>query len=106
MRRTTAIMALVAIAEADYVTVPVEPESPVEELSPAQRDQLLKELEEQMKEAARKFEFEKAAQIVNLTLILLKKAVGHVCRFVCSFTEVMPYMALLMCPAFPPLMSV
>jgi excinuclease ABC subunit B len=47
-------MALVAIAEADYVTVPVEPESPVEQLSPAQRDQLLKELEEQMKEAARK----------------------------------------------------
>jgi excinuclease ABC subunit B len=56
-------MTLVAIAEADYVTIPVEPESPVEELSPAQRDQLLKELEEQMKEAARKFEFEKAAQI-------------------------------------------
>jgi excinuclease ABC subunit B len=56
-------MALVAIAEADYVTIPVEPESPVEQLSPAQRDQLLKELEEQMKEAARKFEFEKAAQI-------------------------------------------
>jgi excinuclease ABC subunit B len=56
-------MALVAIAEADYVTVPVEPESPVEQLSPAQRDQLLKELEEQMKEAARRFEFEKAAQI-------------------------------------------
>jgi excinuclease ABC subunit B len=56
-------MALVAIAEADYVTVPVEPENPVEQLSPAQRDQLLKELEEQMKEAARRFEFEKAAQI-------------------------------------------
>ena len=45
-------MALVAIAEADYVTVPVEPESPVEELSADQREQLLKELETQMKEAA------------------------------------------------------
>ena len=56
-------MALVAIAEADYVTVPLEPESPVEELSPDQREQLLKELETQMKEAAKKFEFEKAAQI-------------------------------------------
>jgi excinuclease ABC subunit B len=56
-------MTLVAIAEADYVTVPLEPESPVEELSPDQRAQLLKELEEQMKEAAKKFEFEKAAQI-------------------------------------------
>jgi excinuclease ABC subunit B len=56
-------MTLVAIAEADYVTVPVEPESPEEELTPDQREQMLKELEEKMKEAARKFEFEKAAQI-------------------------------------------
>jgi excinuclease ABC subunit B len=56
-------MALVAIAEADYVTVPLEPENPLEELSPDQRNQLLKELEEQMKEAAKKFEFEKAAQL-------------------------------------------
>ena len=57
------IWRLVAIAEADYVTVPVEPESPEEELTPEQREQMLKELEENMKEAARKFEFEKAAQI-------------------------------------------
>ncbi len=56
-------MALVAIAEADYVTVPLEPESPIDELTSDQRDRLLKELEESMKEAARKFEFEKAAQI-------------------------------------------
>jgi excinuclease ABC subunit B len=56
-------MTLVAIAEADYVTVSLEPESPVEELSPDQREQLLKELETQMKEAAKKFDFEKAAQI-------------------------------------------
>ncbi|HYP09001.1 MAG TPA: excinuclease ABC subunit UvrB [Bryobacteraceae bacterium] len=54
---------LIAIAEADYVTVPLEPENPVEELTGEQRTQLLKELEEQMKEAAKKFEFEKAAQI-------------------------------------------
>ncbi|HYI93692.1 MAG TPA: excinuclease ABC subunit UvrB [Bryobacteraceae bacterium] len=56
-------MALVAIAEADYVTVPLEPESPIEELTSDQRARLLKELEDSMKEAARKFEFEKAAQI-------------------------------------------
>jgi excinuclease ABC subunit B len=56
-------MTLVAIAEADYVTVPLEPESPVEQLTADQRTQLLKELEELMKEAAKKFEFEKAAQI-------------------------------------------
>jgi excinuclease ABC subunit B len=56
-------MALVAIAEADYVTVPAEPETPEEELTTEQRELMLKELEENMKEAARKFEFEKAAQI-------------------------------------------
>jgi excinuclease ABC subunit B len=56
-------MSLVAIAEADYITVPLEPETPAEELSPEQRERLMKELEEQMREAAKKFEFEKAAQI-------------------------------------------
>jgi excinuclease ABC subunit B len=57
-------MSLVAIVEADYVTVPLE-ESPVERdgvLSPEERERLLLELEERMKDSARKFEFEKAAQ--------------------------------------------
>jgi excinuclease ABC subunit B len=57
-------MSLVAIVEADYVTVPLE-ETPVEkdaEVSPEERERLLIELEERMKDAARKFEFEKAAQ--------------------------------------------
>lgn len=54
---------LVAIAEADYVTVPAGNESPIEELSPQQRDQLITELEAQMREFAKKFEFEKAAQV-------------------------------------------
>jgi excinuclease ABC subunit B len=56
-------MSLVAIAEADYVTVPVEPESPVEELTPEQREKFISELEQQMREAAKAFEFEKAAQL-------------------------------------------
>jgi excinuclease ABC subunit B len=56
-------MSLVAIAEADYVTVSTEPEAPIEELTSEQRAQFMKELEEQMREAAKKFEFEKAAQI-------------------------------------------
>ena len=55
-------MSLVAMAEADYVTVPLEPEDPVEEMTPEQRDQFIKELEAKMREAARNFEFEKAAQ--------------------------------------------
>ncbi|MGH9630428.1 MAG: helicase-related protein, partial [Bryobacteraceae bacterium] len=56
-------MSLVAIAEADYVTVPVEPESPVEEMTPEVKERYLVELEQQMREAAKNFEFEKAAQI-------------------------------------------
>jgi excinuclease ABC subunit B len=55
-------MSLVAIAEADYVTIPLEPEEPEAELTPEQRDRLITELEQQMREAAKKFEFEKAAQ--------------------------------------------
>ncbi len=56
-------MSLVAIAEADYVTVPVEPEEPAETMPPEQRERYIGELEERMREAARKFEFEKAAEI-------------------------------------------
>jgi len=56
-------MSLVAVAEGDYVTVSldVEPEAEVE-LSPEQRDVLITELELKMREAAKLFEFEKAAQ--------------------------------------------
>ena len=56
-------MSLVAIAEADYVTVPLESDDEIDSMTPEQRDRLLGELEERMREAARKFEFEKAAQI-------------------------------------------
>ncbi len=54
-------MALASIVEADYVTVPVD--LPEEELaSPDQLEQLIASLEKQMREAAKQFEFEKAAQ--------------------------------------------
>src|SRR6202166_3477617 len=56
-------MSLVRIAEGDYVTVPMEPEDPAEEMTPAQRDKFIAELEESMRAAAKKFEFEKAAQL-------------------------------------------
>src|SRR5579862_1489805 len=56
-------MSLVAIAEGDYVTVPAEPEESDEELTPAQREQFIEDLGNRMREAARKFEFEKAAQL-------------------------------------------
>jgi excinuclease ABC subunit B len=56
-------MSLVSIAEGDYVTVPVEAEDEeVETMTQEQRRQFMAELEEKMREAARSFEFEKAAQ--------------------------------------------
>jgi excinuclease ABC subunit B len=56
-------MSLVAVAEGDYVTVPLETDEEIESLTPEQRDKFIGELEERMREAARKFEFEKAAQL-------------------------------------------
>jgi excinuclease ABC subunit B len=56
-------MSLVAIAEGDYVTVPLEAEDETAEaMSAEQRAQLVAELEHKMREAAKAFEFEKAAQ--------------------------------------------
>ncbi len=57
-------MSLVAIAEGDYVTVPLETEDEeVESMTAEERAHFLTELEERMREAARKFEFEKAAAL-------------------------------------------
>ena len=56
-------MSLVAVAEGDYVTVPLEDDPEVEDLTPEQRLRFIGELEERMREAARKFEFEKAASL-------------------------------------------
>ena len=67
-------MSLVAIAEGDYVTVPLEDEDEAENLTPEQRERFIAELEERMREAARKFEFEKAAQLRDRVKAL--KAVG------------------------------
>ncbi|MBV8865190.1 MAG: UvrB/UvrC motif-containing protein, partial [Acidobacteriaceae bacterium] len=56
-------MSLVAVAEGDYVTVPLEEECDSElELTADQRNSLIAELEVRMREAAKAFEFEKAAQ--------------------------------------------
>jgi excinuclease ABC subunit B len=57
-------MQLVAVAEADYVTVPLdEPEPEPHTMSEEERAHWLAQLELQMREAAKKFEFEKAAQL-------------------------------------------
>src|SRR5215472_8309221 len=55
-------MSLVALAESDYVTVPLEADDDTVTMTPAEREKYIGELEERMREAARKFEFERAAQ--------------------------------------------
>jgi excinuclease ABC subunit B len=67
-------MSLVAVAEGDYVTVPLEEDEDVEGLTPEERQRFIGELEERMREAARKFEFEQAAQLRDRVKAL--KAVG------------------------------
>jgi excinuclease ABC subunit B len=56
-------MSLVAVAEGDYVTVSIdEDEDDTLSLTPEQRDALISELEVKMRNAAKAFEFEKAAR--------------------------------------------
>jgi excinuclease ABC subunit B len=69
-------MSLIAIAEGDYVTVELEADEEVENLTTEQRDRYLGELEEKMREAARKFEFEKAAQLRDRLKALRTVAAG------------------------------
>jgi excinuclease ABC subunit B len=64
-------MSLVAMAEADYVTVPLEEEEDATAvLSPEQRASLIQELETRMRSAAKAFEFEKAAQFRDRIKVL------------------------------------
>jgi excinuclease ABC subunit B len=56
-------MSLVAVAEGDYVTVPIDSDDEFDKLTPEERAKFIAELEAHMREAARKFEFEKAAQL-------------------------------------------
>jgi excinuclease ABC subunit B len=67
---------LVAIAEGDYVTVPLEAEEEdVAAVPPEQMDRYLAELEEKMRAAARKFDFKQAAAYRDRIKELKSKAV-------------------------------
>jgi excinuclease ABC subunit B len=55
-------MSLIRVVNADYVDIPLEAEDPADDMTREQREQFIGELEERMREAAKKFEFEKAAQ--------------------------------------------
>jgi excinuclease ABC subunit B len=55
-------MVLARIADADYVTPPAESDEEIAILSVEQRNSLIEDLEKKMRESAKSFEFEKAAQ--------------------------------------------
>jgi excinuclease ABC subunit B len=67
-------MALATISEADYVTVPLDDGAEPE--SPDQLAEVITNLEKQMREAAKQFEFEKAAQLRDRIKALREKEVG------------------------------
>src|SRR5579864_1617258 len=52
---------LLAVAEADHVTVPIDLEEDMAVVPPEQMEQYLADLQERMREAARKFDFKQAA---------------------------------------------
>ena len=67
-------MSLATIVEADYVTVPLESEED-EAATGDQLEDLIKSLETRMREAAKQFEFEKAAQLRDRIKGLREKGV-------------------------------
>ncbi|HEV2417062.1 MAG TPA: excinuclease ABC subunit UvrB [Terriglobia bacterium] len=68
-------MQLAAISEADYAPLPAL-EDPPEPASAGELTQLIAALEEQMRDAARQFEFEKAAQLRDRVKALKEKDTG------------------------------
>ena len=68
-------MTLVAIAEADYTRLPEEAPSELETMDPEKMAEAIKRLEDEMREAARKFEFERAAQLRDKARALRAKLV-------------------------------
>ena len=68
-------MALASMVEADYVVVPTE-ETPDEVSSIDELEQLVQSLEKQMREAAKQFEFERAAQFRDRIKSLKEKSAG------------------------------
>ncbi len=71
-------MRLAAIVEADYVTVPVEDFVLGEITSEEQLRQVIAQLETQMREAAKKFEFERAAALRDRIRALKQRDLGAI----------------------------
>jgi excinuclease ABC subunit B len=69
-------MALASIVEADYTTVPLEETEFDEIQSEQQLHEVIQKLEERMREAAKRFEFERAAELRDRLRALKHKDVG------------------------------
>ena len=69
-------MRLAAIVEADYITVPMEEISDEAIATPEQLASVISQLETQMREAAKKFEFERAAQLRDRIRALKLRELG------------------------------
>jgi excinuclease ABC subunit B len=68
-------MNLIKMAEMDYVTVPLEEEpAEIDNLPPAERERLLADLEQRMREAAKNFDFEQAAQLRDRLKLLKSRS--------------------------------
>jgi excinuclease ABC subunit B len=68
-------MTLVAIAEADYLPVPVDPVEDIVSDDPEKMAEVIERLETEMREAAKKFEFERAAQLRDKARALRAKLI-------------------------------
>jgi len=71
-------MRLAAIVEADYVTVPAEDVLPEKIASEDELLQVIGQLENQMREAAKKFEFERAASLRDRIRALKQRELGGI----------------------------
>ena len=69
-------MSMIAVAEGDYVTVPLEPESEIENIPEDQMDTYIADLEERMRDAARKFDFKGAVDFRERIRKLRSRAVA------------------------------
>ena len=63
-------MSLIAVCEGDYATPPIESDFEIELLTPQQRNELIADLEKRMRESAKAFEFEKAAEYRDRVKVL------------------------------------
>jgi excinuclease ABC subunit B len=69
-------MTLVAIAEADYVKIPDEPAEEAIPDDPEKIAEIIARIEGEMREAAKKFEFERAATLRDKARALRARLVG------------------------------